>query len=168
MESPQVNYLLGISLSQLKEALNKKYKIYQPLFSSIVQAKEEEKTWNFAPLISNIQLSLSDPKTYFIYNPVGTIPSNMADLLDISQTTTMEILLNSWLIYILERNLLKNNIIYPDVNFKHFLPDHIRYADISLNFLPNLLQDVFTLGGESSKKIFNLAIETRQKLNNLA
>lgn len=170
MEEAAYDYLKKLDLTRLKEELEKpSLEMFRPVFGSWIAAQEEEKTWEGETTIltSEIRKSLGDPETYFRYNPPGNIPEEMADLLGIPPTVTMEILLNSWLVYIRERGLLGDDgEITPDDNIRGLLPSHIRYKSLSINFLPALISDVFKPreGEKGDRDLFLLASETREKI----
>lgn len=161
-----INYLDSLSKIELEQALTQpQFSPYLPLYSSWLEEKieivdEEE-----------IEESLGSEKEYFLFNPPVKISLEMAEFLNLPRIVTMEIFLNSWLIYFLEKSLLQGEKIEADEVSKRLLSSNrLKWKELTLPLLSLLLAEKVEytrIKRKERKELFFLAQRSRQKLNSL-
>lgn len=106
-------------------------------------------------------------ENYFSLYPTGYIPKDMARYLQIPQISTMEVVLNAWLLHFYRRGLVREGEIFFDIESKKILSGKkVKVLDsLPINLLPLLLSSFFKeRKSKNEAKIYSLAINLAQEL----
>jgi hypothetical protein len=162
MSREVIKYLDGLSKIELEKALTQsQFASYAPLYSAWL--KENVQTIGEEEIIE----SLGSEKEYFLYNPPGEISVAMSQFLNIPKVVTMEILLNSWLIYF----FTTHGEIKEDKESKELLASSkLNWTRLDMSSLSLILAEKISrvkVSRKEKKALYSLARKTRQKLLSL-
>lgn len=152
-------YLDSLSRQELEKALlQPEFTPYASLYTTWLKEPPLEKVGD-----EELRESLGEEKTYFLFNPPGEISLDMSQFLNLPRLLTMEILLNSWLLYFLEKGVT-------EAAKRLLRSPQLKEENASLDYLSLLLRDKFhyrKTSPEERKELFQLAQRRREKLNSL-
>jgi hypothetical protein len=154
-----IKYLDGLNKIELEKALTQsQFASYAPLYFAWL--KENVQTTGEEEIIE----SLGSEKDYFLYNPPGEISVAMSQFLNIPRVVTMEILLNSWLIYF----FTTHGEIKEDKESKELLvSSRLNWIRLDLSSLSLILAEKISrvkISRKEKKVLYSLAKKIRQKL----